>query len=324
MTFKSQVLTLIAVTFAVVPQRPDVVVTTYAQARGAAAADRDLAGAIDIHVHQIPDSEPWRMDAIEMAKEARARGMRGLVLKSHWEPTATIAYLVRKEVPGIEVFGGICLSRAVGGINPVAVEEMAKITGGYGRIVWMPTSDAENAVRAANSNAPFVSVSRNGELLPAVKEVIASIAKHNLVLATGHSSAEEVLMLVREGRRQGLQHMVVTHAMSRTPRMTISQMQAAAKEGAFIELVYVHTLTIPELGRTTVFTVAEAAEAIRKIGVESVILSTDMGQVGIPPPAEGLSAFAAGLRAQGFGDADLDRMLKANPARLLGLATASR
>jgi hypothetical protein len=305
-------------------ERPGVVATTYGRAAGATAADRDLAGAIDIHVHQVPDSEPWRMDAIEIAKEARARGMRGVVLKSHWEPTATIAYLVRKEVPGIEVFGGICLSRAVGGINPVAVEEMAKITDGYGRIVWMPTSDAENAVREAKSNAPFVAVARDGQLLPAVREVIASIAKHDLVLATGHSSAEEALMLVREGRRQGVQHMVVTHAMSRTPHMSIPQMQAAAKEGAFIELVYVHTLTIPELGRTTIYSVAEAADAIRKVGVGSVILSTDMGQIGIQAPSEGLAAFAAGLRAQGFGDGDLDRMLKDNPARLLGLSPASR
>jgi hypothetical protein len=320
-TFTSKALALFVAAIAVV-QQPGVVATTYGQGRGAAPADRDLAGAIDIHVHQVPDSEPWRMDAFEIAKAAKARGMRGVVLKSHWEPTATVAYLVRKEVPGLEVFGGICLSRAVGGINPVAVEEMAKITGGYGRIVWMPTSDAENAVRDAKSNAPFVSVARNGQLLPAVKEVIASIAKHNLVLATGHSSPEEVLLLVREGRRQGVQHMVVTHAMSRTPHMTVPQMQAAAKEGAFIELVYVHTLTIPELKRTTVFTVADAAEAIRKIGVDSVILSTDMGQVGIQPPADGLAAFAAGLRAQGFSDADLDRMLKSNPARLLDLPPA--
>jgi hypothetical protein len=319
----SRVLALFAAA-AVTAGPPGAGVATSGQARGATPADRDLAGAIDIHVHQVPDSEPWRMDAIEIAKAARARGMRGVVLKSHWEPTATIAYLVRKEVPGIEVFGGVCLSRAVGGINAAAVEEMARITGGYGRIVWMPTSDAENAVRAAKSNAPFVSVSRDGQLLPAVKEVIGSIAKHDLVLATGHSSAEEVLMLVREGRRQGVRHMVVTHAMSRTPHMSIPEMQAAAKEGAFIELVYVHTLTIPELGRTTIFTVAEAAEAIRRIGVDSVILSTDMGQVGIQTPAEGLAAFAAGLRGQGVSDADLDRMMKTNPARLLGLAPASR
>jgi len=291
---------------------------------GNRVGDRDLKGAIDIHVHSIPDSEPWRADSIEAAKLARARGMRGLVLKSHWEPTATIAYLVRKEVPGIEVFGGIDLSRAVGGINAAAVEQMTRITGGFGKVVWMPTLDAENVVRASGSNAPFVRISLNQELLPEVKEVISVIARHGLVLATGHSTAEESLLLVREGRRQGVQHMVVTHAMSRFPHMTIAQMQAAAREGAFIELVYVHTLTIPELKRTANFTIPEAAEAIRQVGPASIILSTDMGQVGIPLPIDGLAQFAAGLRAQGFTNGDLDRMMKENPARLHGLPAQAR
>jgi hypothetical protein len=305
-------------------QTPAPAAAPRAQSPATSPADRDLAGAMDIHVHSTPDSEPWRLDAIDVARLARARGMRGVVLKSHWEPTATIAYLVRKEVPDIEVFGGIGLSRAVGGINPAAVEEMAKITGGFGRVVWMPTLDAENVVRTSNSGNPFVRISQNGELLPEVKQVISVIARHGLVLATGHSSADEVLLLVREGRRQGVQHMVVTHAMSRVPRMTIAQMQAAAQEGAFIELVYVHTLTIPELRRTPNFTILEAAAAIRTVGVDSVIMATDMGQVGIPLPADGLAAFAAALRAQGFGDRDLDRMMKDNPARLLGLPAQPR
>ena len=323
---KSHVFTLLTLTMSLIvsaPYRP-LARAGGGQSRGEANGNRDLAGAIDVHVHTIPDSEPWRIDSIEMAKLARARGMRGLVLKSHWEPTATIAYLVRKEVPGIEVFGGIDLSRAIGGINAAAVEQMTRVTGGFGRVVWMPTLDAENVVRASGSNAPFVRISRNGELLPEVKEVIGVIAKHGLVLATGHSTAEEVLLLVREGHRAGVPHMVVTHAMSRTPHMTIPQMQEAAKEGAFIELVYVHTLTIPELKRTTIFTIPEAAEAIRKVGAESMILATDMGQVGIPLPTDGLAAFAAGLRGQGISDRDLDRMLKENPARLLGLPAERR
>jgi Family of unknown function (DUF6282) len=303
---KSRVYPLLLIAAVTVLHGPAGPVSAIGQSRGATAGDRDLAGAIDMHVHTIPDSEPWRVDSIDVAKLARSRGMRGLVLKSHWEPTATIAYLVRKEVPGIEVFGGIDLSRAVGGINPAAVEEMTRITGGYGRVVWMPTLDAENVVRASSSSDPFVRISRNGELLPEVKQVISSIARHGLVLATGHSSAEEVLMLVREGHRQGVQHMIVTHAMSRFPHMTTPQMQEAAKEGAFIELVYVHTLTIPE------------------IGVASVVLSTDMGQVGIPLPADGLARFAAGLRAQGLTNGDLDRMMKENPARLLGLPVQQR
>ena len=39
--------------------------------------------------------------------------MRAIVLKNHYEPTASLAYIVRKEVPGIEVFGGISLDLTV-------------------------------------------------------------------------------------------------------------------------------------------------------------------------------------------------------------------
>jgi hypothetical protein len=290
---------------------------------GAAAlqpqSNRPLEGVIDIHVHSLPDSEPWTMDGIEVAKLAKASGMRGLVLKSHWEPTATLAYLARKEVPGLEVFGGICLSRAVGGINAAAVEEMVKMTGGWGRVVWMPTLDAENVRRKSGAELPFTSVSRDGELLPEVKEVLAVIARNKLVLATGHSSPEEDLMLVREGRRLGVEHMVVTHPMSNSVLMNIAQMQEAAKTGAFIELVYVPTLTKASINRKAQFSVADVANTIRKVGSESVILSTDMGQVGFPPPPEGMADYIAELRAQGVTQRELDRMTKENPARLLGI-----
>src|SRR6266852_2729726 len=68
-----------------------------------------LTGVVDIHVHADPDSVPRSIDAVDLAKLAKARGMRALLLKSHYEPTASMAYLVRKAVPGIEAFGGIDL-----------------------------------------------------------------------------------------------------------------------------------------------------------------------------------------------------------------------
>ena len=68
----------------------------------------------------------------------------------------------------------------------------------------MSTFDAENQVRYSKENRPFVSVSRNGELLPETKAVIGVIAKHDLVLATGHVSSPEALLLLREGQRQGV------------------------------------------------------------------------------------------------------------------------
>ena len=130
------------------------------------AQENPLAGVIDIHVHCAPDSMPRKIDAIDLARIAKARGMRGLVFKNHYEPTASLAYLIRKEVPGIEAFGGVDLNLSVGGMNPEAVKHMAATTGGYGRFVWMSTFDSEAQVRYSKQNRPFVRVSRNGRLLP--------------------------------------------------------------------------------------------------------------------------------------------------------------
>ncbi len=202
------------------------------------ASAQTLTGVVDIHVHSDPDSMPRSIDAIDAAKLARSRGMRALVLKNHYEPTASLAYLVRKEVPGIELFGGIALNRTVGGVNPAAVERMPRVKGGWGRVVWMPTFDAENQVRFSKENRPFVSVSKNGQLLPEVKEVLALIAKNKLTLATGHSSPQEDLLLIRAAKDLGVSRIVVTHAMLPPVKMNVEQMKQAAAMGAYLEFVY--------------------------------------------------------------------------------------
>src|SRR5205809_3147656 len=198
---------------------------------------QSLNGVVDIHAHSDPDSVPRSIDAIDAAKLARTRGMRGLVLKNHYEPTASLAYLVRKEVPGIEAFGGIDLNLTVGGINPAAVERMTMVKGGWGRVVWMPTFDAENQVRYSKENRPFVAVSKSGQLLPEVKTVLGLIAKHKLTLATGHSSAQEGLMLLRAAKDLGIDRMVVTHPMIAPVKMSIEQMKQVAALGAYLEFV---------------------------------------------------------------------------------------
>jgi hypothetical protein len=279
-----------------------------------AAAQRSLDGVVDIHVHSAPDNVERSIDSIDVAKLAKARGMRAIVLKSHYEPTATMAFIVRKEVPGIEVFGGIDLNLTVGGMNAAAVEHMTQVTGGFGRLVWMSTFDAENQVRYSKENRPFVRVTKDGQLLPEVKDVIGVIAKHNLVLATGHVSPDEGLMLVREGRRQGVRHIVVTHAMQAPVLMNVAQMQAAAKEGAFIEFVS-GSIAGPQ-GKAKV---DSYADAINKVGADSCILASDLGQKGNALPPDGLADFIAALRMRGLTGAQLDTMSKRNPARLLDL-----
>ena len=213
---------------------------------------------------------------------------------------------------GIEVFGGIDLNRAVGGVNPVAVAHMVIVKGGWGRVVWMPTFDAEHDTLSPDRHRPFVPVSSNGELLPEVKMVIAIVSKHHLTLETGHSSPEEGLMIVREARRQGVQHIVVTHAM--LVGMTIPQMQEAARLGAYLEFVYNGLI-----GQGKKFEMRDYAQAIRAIGPESCILASDLGQAANPLPPDGLSLFFAGLMKEGFSEADIKLMSSTNPARALGL-----
>ena len=280
----------------------------------AALRAQTLDGVIDIHAHCDPDSTARSIDAVDLAKLAHQRGMRGLVLKNHYEPTASLAYIVRKVAPGIEAFGGIDLNRTVGGINPAAVEHMTRVKGGWGRVVWMPTYDAENQVRDSKENRPFVAVSRHGQLLPEVRETIAIIARHHLVLATGHSSPAECLMLVREGRRAGVAHMVVTHAMKPPIRMNIAQMKQAAAEGAFLEFDYGALI-----GPNKMFDIAQYAAAMRAMGVAHCIVSSDLGQAGNPLHPDGLAAFFKALREQRFSIQEIELMAKKNPAALLGL-----
>ena len=278
------------------------------------AQENPLAGVIDIHVHSAPDSVPRSIDAIALARMAKERGMRALVLKNHYEPTASLAYVVREVVPGIEVFGGIDLNLTVGGMNPSAVEHMAAITGGYGRFVWMSTYDSEAQVKYNHDNRPFVAVARDGQLLPETKQVLDVIAKHNLVMATGHNSADVDLLLVQGARAAGVKHMVLTHPMIEPIHMSLPQMKEAADIDAYVEFVYNGLI-----GKSKEFNFADYAKAIRFVGVDHCILSSDMGQPANPLHPDALVAFFKGMKEQGFTQAEIDQMSKTNPARLLGL-----
>jgi hypothetical protein len=291
-----------------------VLVTQLAHSQAMPEADQPLKNVIDIHAHYMPDVSPRSLDAIDGARAAKEKGMRAIVLKNHYEPTSALAFEVHKEVPGIEVFGGIALNLSVGGMNPAAVERMAQMTGGLGRIVWMDSFDSEAQVRADKVDRPFVAVSKNGELLPETKAVIAMIAKYHLAMATGHNSPEEDLLLIREANRQHVDHVVVTHAMISPIHMSIPQMQEAASLGAYIEFVYNGTI-----GHFKEFELSDYVKAIHAIGAKHCILSSDLGQVGNPTPAAGLIEYFKELRQLGITQAELDMMSKNNPATLLGL-----
>ena len=281
-------------------------------AGGVAAQDRDvsLAGAIDFHVHSGPDSRPRSVNDLEVARMVSRAGMRGIVLKNHFTITSDRAALAMAQVEGLEIFGGVVLNRAVGGINAEAVRQMVQFDGGRGKVVWLPTFDAEYYITAQGGSDPFVSVMRDGAPVPELAEIFALIAEHDLALAMGHSAPEEVLVLIPEARRHGVEQILVTHVFSQRPSR--AQMQQMADAGAILEIDWYAVY----LGSRTV---TEYVSAIQEIGAEHFLMSSDLGQATSPSHVDGLRAYVTAFRDAGLTDDQIDLMLRRNPARLLGL-----
>jgi len=276
------------------------------------SAQAQLEGVIDLHTHSAPDSTPRPIDALELARIARRHGMRALVLKNHYTHTGSLAYMVAQTVPGIEIYGGITLNRSVGGINPVAVEHMARTTGNHGRIVWLPTFDSEHYHLTVRPNPNHVPISRDGELLPEVTEVFSLMADLDLALATGHSSPAESLLVIREARAAGIERIIVTHPTAPQIAMPLEMQREAAELGALIE--YPIALVLRDDS-----TFEEFSEQIRELGPEHVALTTDLGQELYPVHTDGFAIFINRFKEAGFSQGELDTMTKDNPIRFLGL-----
>jgi hypothetical protein len=283
------------------------------------------AGVIDMHVHSHPDVFGRSMDDIDVATLAKAKGMRGIVLKNHVVTTADRAALVMKVVPGIEVWGGIVLNKAVGGINPAAVEWMHRMYGGRGRIVWLPTFDSDKHVKTlVNKDASGLVVAPNGQVTPELEEVLKIVARENLVLATGHVHAEEVLAVTKRAKELGVKSILVTHGLTNIPGMTMEQAKEAAANGAMIEVCYLQFLTGPNapyawMKHWSEVSGRHVAEAVKQIGAKNIVLSTDLGQQGMMTHPDGIENMIAAVRAAGVSDSDIDLMLRSNPAQLLAL-----
>jgi hypothetical protein len=283
-----------------------------------------LAGAIDFHCHSAPDTVARSVSSFDVVRNAKAAGMRAVVLKNHFVSTAALAQLAVDEIGGIEVFGGIVLNRSAGGINAEAVRKMAQVAGKRGRVVWLPTFDAQNQIAFGRVDRPFVAVVKDDQPVAALAEVFQAIAASDLIFATGHSAPAESLVLLRAAKAAGVKRLLVTHVLTDPTRATLEQMKQMAALGAVMEMTWLAHLGAP-LSQSPgapvskAVPIADAARAIREIGAEHFILTSDLGQANNPLHPAGLRAFIAALREQSVSDAEIDRITRTNPAQLLGL-----
>ena len=289
-----------------------------------------LRGAYDTHIHVAPDVVPRIVDDVTLARRFAELGMDGFVLKSHYASTAERAAVVRTAVPGVQALGAIVLNRAVGGMNALAVEIAAREDV---RTVWLPTVDSVNESHERDAPAgakvpvwvklqlelreqgieipPVPVVDERGAVLPETIAVLERIAHHDLLLATGHLSRDEIFTVVDAARAAGITQIVITHPEFPAQSLTIEDQIALARGGALLE----RCMTTPHTGKIAW---SEWIEHIRAIGPEHSVLSTDLGQIFNPPVEDGMGIMVDRLLAAGFDDEEIRTMAVTNTRRVAG------
>lgn len=291
-------------------------------------SDELLQGAIDLHQHAAPSIFERVTDEVGLALEARQRGMRAVLLKAHEQDTSGRATLVRRQVGGIETFGGVVLNDAVGGLNPHAVDSSIKLGG---RMVWMPTLSSRHHIghfggshfgsSMKSGKTPRVPegggltiLDPGGGLLPAVREILEMIAAADICLSTGHLSLAEIHALVKEARAAGVRKILVTHPDLSLSGIPVAEQRALAAQGAVLEKDIIAMMPAWQS-----LSLVQMVESIRAIGPEHCVLATDFGQLHHPVPPEGMRMFVQMLLEQGVAPDAIRTMAVENPARLLGL-----
>jgi hypothetical protein len=290
-----------------------------------------VRGGYDPHIHISPDVVERRISDVQLAQRFKELGLAGFGLKSHYTSTAERARVVSEAVPGVHVLGAITLNRAVGGLNPMAVEIAAREGA---RIVWFPTVSSENEqheVLAADPNGkvpvwvkfelsireagitpePVPVVDGSGALLPETHAVLEVIARHDLVLATGHLARDEIFTLVDGAVEAGVKTIVVTHPEFPSQRISPEDQVKLADRGALMERAF----TTPHTGKCSW---EQVFEATRAVGAERTVWSTDLGQVFNPPVEDGLALMADQFLKAGFSDEEVRAMAVENTRRVAG------
>jgi hypothetical protein len=294
-------------------------------------ARRLVRGAFDPYVHVAPDFAPRRTTDLALARRCTELGLAGFGLMSHYTATAERAAVVNAAVGETVAVGSIVLNHAVGGLNATAVEVAARQGA---RIVWLPTVSApgeadkvrradaggnvpvwvrfELELRAAGAPPrPVAVLDEHGAPLPELLAVLAVVARHRLVLATGHLSRTEVFAVVDAAVAAGVATIVVTNPEFPSHRLTPADQQELAGRGALLQ----RALTTPYTGKCTW---DEVLDATRAVGAEHTVWGSDLGQVFNPPVEDGLALMADRHLAAGFTEEEVRTMAVHNTRRLAG------
>ena len=281
-----------------------------------------LNGVIDMHVHTAPDICQRTYNDLELTAAAVHAGARAIVIKGHHCSTAARAALCNAYNRSIfdsnpfVMYGGLALNYEAGGLNPKAVQTALEMGA---KVIWLPTVDAENDCRKHKKSGGIRMTDDRGVPVPELRRIFTLIKEYDAVLATGHISPEEIQCVVDSARNIGVQKIVITHPEYWVVDMSLeSQRELVADYNVILERCFMQPL---KNGRW-VSNAERNLEAIRKLGAESTILSTDCGNPATLPWEESMRQYLQFMIDNNVRPEELQSMTKTTPAWLLGLTDA--
>lgn len=289
---------------------------------------RLLVGAVDLHCHSGPAAMPRILDHHDAMLDAAGAGFRALLYKDHYYLGSAHARILEKLFPDthLKLFSGLVLNNASGGFNPHAVDHCIKLGG---KIVWLPTLSAANHIEAVRSGhagtfptpakkmlpaIPLQALDGTGQVIDPLKQILDLIAADDIILAGGHLSAAEMLVVFAEARARGVKKLLVNHP-TYIVRCTDDDVRGLLELGASME----HSICMFVEGRSKKYSAEDLHRLIGLVGVEKTVLSSDLGLVGSPRPIDGFRGIVRILLDLGYGDDDIRAMTGHNAAQLLGL-----
>jgi Family of unknown function (DUF6282) len=296
--------------------------------------------AIDVHCH----CDQGHQDGLAVAKHATRNGMGGILFKSIAGPKSgaeTVKELQEKLNRWADqerlAPSGCWAGYVVRGSNGPSLENTRKQIKSGAIAIWMPVAMHANTLSKVGGRKSWwdPGASRNeltpplpweealkvghylldekGRLKQEIREIIHLVADSNRSFFFGHATKPEIFAMAEEIEKVGFKRGVVDHPFSPFVDLSIDQMKQLASIGIYMNFTY------DEISPLLGVDPALMYEAIRAIGVEHAILSSDAGEPLFPNSVECMRLMRGYMRAFGLNEDEIYRVTVENPAAIVSV-----
>ncbi len=300
----------------------------------------DVTDTIDIHCHAHQGTQ----DPVAVAKHASKNKMRGILYKTLAErdrPTEAVQRIQEacnqwcesEGITPITCWSGYNCAHSTAPPSSKKVREQLdlRVTA-----IWMPVAMSANMINLVGGKKIWWDRSADpteltealpwkealkvghyllddkGKLKHEIREIIHMVADCDTALSFGHATHPEIFAMAEEVDKLRLKRAFIDHPFSPFLDLNIEQMRQLARIGIYLNFTY------DELSPLLAVDPFRMYQAIRDVGVEHFILSSDAGDPFFPNSVECMRQMRTYMQAYGLTDEEVRRVSSVNPGIIVG------